>query len=276
MFSTRFTLSVVAACVFTAAAALAQGPTPLVTQTQDQLITVLKSDAARKAKADACRELAVIGGKDAVPVLVGLLASAEMNHMARYALETMPDPAVTDALRGELGKLKGLQLVGVIGSLGVRKDGKAVETLSALLSDGDVEVVRASARALGSIGTPAAADALMAGVGNASEATFMDYADGLGRVAEALVAQGQVDMALSIYDHYNDPNLPQQVRAEALRGAILARKEKGIPIMREAMNSGDYILFAAAVRAAQEMPGPAVTAALCAELGKFLRTTASW
>ena len=47
--------------------------------------------------------------------------------MARYALEPIPDPSVDDALRDALGKLKGRLLVGVIGSLGVRRDAKAVD-----------------------------------------------------------------------------------------------------------------------------------------------------
>ena len=47
--------------------------------------------------------------------------------MARYALETIPDPSVDDALRDALGKLKGRPLLGVIGSLGVRRDAKAVD-----------------------------------------------------------------------------------------------------------------------------------------------------
>src|SRR5512137_1208331 len=97
-------------------------PTPLVTRNADQLIAVLQTSADRKEKADACRELAVVGTSKAVPVLAKMLADEEMNHMARYALETIPGPAVDKALREQLPNLKGRPLVGVIGSLGVRKD----------------------------------------------------------------------------------------------------------------------------------------------------------
>ncbi len=251
-------------------AALAQDPTPLVTQGPDQLVAVLKSDAGRKAKADACRELAVVGGPEAVPTLVGLLPNPEMNHMARYALETMPDPAVSDALRDQLGKLKGLPLVGVIGSLGVRKDAKAVEPLAALLADSDPEVVRAAARALGSIGTPAAAQALKDGLSNVTEDNLLAFCEGFARCAEALAASGQRDQALEIYgEAYKDDRLPHQVRAAALRGAVLLRGKDGLPILREALHSDDYTQFATANRIAMEMPGPEVTALLCDELAKL-------
>ncbi len=263
LFALAFTVAV--------SAALAQEPTPLVTRGQDQLIAVLKTDASRKAKADACRELAVIGGKDAVPVLVGLLPNPEMNHMARYALETMPDPAVSDTLPDQLGNLKGLPLVGVIGSLGVRKDPKAVEPLAALLADSDLEVVRAAARALGSIGTPAAAQALKDALSNVAEDNLLAFCEGFARCAESLAANGHRDQALEIYgEAYKDDRLPHQVRAAALRGAVLLRGKDGLPILREALHSEDYTQFAAANRIALEMPGAKVTQLLCDELAKLL------
>ena len=94
-----------------------------------------------------------IGTADAVPALAALLADEKLAHMARYGLETDSRPAVDVALREALGKLKGLPLVGVIGSIGVRRDEKAVAALVALLKDPDAEVAQAAARALGMIGT---------------------------------------------------------------------------------------------------------------------------
>ena len=66
------------------------------TQTADEskLIAVLKSDAAQKAKADACRELARVGTRDAVAPLAAFLGDEKLSHMARYGLEPIPDPAV--------------------------------------------------------------------------------------------------------------------------------------------------------------------------------------
>src|SRR2546428_84476 len=124
------------------------------------LLAVLKPNAGQKEKADACRELARKAGKEVVPVLAALLADEQLSHMARYALETIPDPSVNQALRAALTTLSGRQLVGVIGSLGVRRDANAVQPLSNLLTAPDPEVAQAAARALGFIGTPEAARAL--------------------------------------------------------------------------------------------------------------------
>lgn len=258
-------------------AALALGiALPVCAQTPKEkeanLIAVLKSGATRKEKADACRELAIIGTKDAVPALAALLADEEMNHMARYALEPLPDPAVDAALRAALGQLKGRPLVGVIGSLGVRKDAGAVPALTPFLADADPDVAQAAARALGSIGTPAAVTALQAAITKTAPANVLAFGEGLFRAAESLMAAKKNADALKIYTALRAlPQAPHQVRAGAFRGAVLASTGKAATaLLLEGIRSEDYILTAAAARTAIELAGnKAVTTALADELPKL-------
>jgi HEAT repeat protein len=135
--------------------------------TAASLVAVLQSDATRKEKADACRELARVGGKEAVAPLAALLGDEELSHMARYALESIPGSSVDKALRSALDTVQGKPLVGVIGSVGFRRDDKAVKQLTRLLNGTDAEVTHASARALGRIGTPEAGAALTAALTSA-------------------------------------------------------------------------------------------------------------
>ena len=242
-------------------------PSPLLTQPGDRLIAVLKSGAGLKEKSDACRELAVIGNSKAIPALVPLLADEKLNHMARYALETMPDAGVNKVLRDELGKLKGRQLVGVIRTLGVRKDAGAVKPLSRLLSDADPDVAQAAARALGSIGIADAAKAIQLALPRTSRANQLAFCEGYFRCAEALAAAGKPKPALAIYDDLRGmTGLPQQVRVGAVRGAILTRGNEGMALLKESLLGTDYLLFAAAVRASMELNGADVTKALAAAL----------
>ena len=243
------------------------GPTPLLTQSADQLLRVLQSDVSRKEKADACRELAVIGNSKAVPVIVGLLANEELSHMARYALETIPGESVNQALRAELTKLNGRLLIGVIGSLGVRKDPNAVKPLSPLLKDSDPQVAQAAARALGSIGNADAVRAIETALGKTAPANRLAFCDGLFRFAEALAAKGKIREAIDIYERLRGlTDVPHQVRAGALRGSIVVRGKSGDGLLKESLGTSDSILFAAAVRAAMEMPGSEVTEILAAGL----------
>ena len=118
-------------------ASLAATPPPATAEQVKKLVAVLQSDANQKDKADACRELARIGDKAAVAPLAALLPDEKLSHMARYGLETIPSPEVDKALREAAGKLEGMQLVGVIGSIGVRRDTKAVSLLAELLHSPD-------------------------------------------------------------------------------------------------------------------------------------------
>jgi HEAT repeat protein len=236
-----------------------------------QLLAVLKSEAPQQEKAEACRQLAHLATKDAVPVLAGMLGDEKLSHMARYAMETIADPSADEALREAAGKLKGRPLVGVITSLGVRKDAKAVPALAGMLASEDAEVASAAARALGSIAAPEAAEALTAALGKAQALQRLAVCEGLLRCAEAMLAAGQGEKAAAAYDRIRAvPDAAHQVRTAALRGAVLARGEKdGLPILLEALRDKDYALFAAAVRAARELTGAAVTTALATELPKL-------
>ena len=140
-------------------------------ESEPKLIAVLKSDAPHKQKADAFRQLSFIATKDSIPTLAALLADEKLSHMARYALESISDPAADVAFRSALGKLKGPQLVGVIGSIGVRKDTKAIPALIKLLNDKNPQAAAAAAaaRSLGDIGNSAAAKALQAALAKAPE-----------------------------------------------------------------------------------------------------------
>lgn len=232
-------------------------PTPLITQSADKLVQVLTGNGSRKEKADACRELAVLGDSKAVPVLVGLLANEELSHMALYALETIPGDDVNPALRAELTKLQGRPLIGVIGTLGVRQDAEAVKPLSPLLRDSDPQVAQAAARALGNIGNSSAVQAIEAALGKTASANRLAFCEGLFRCAEVLTASGKTREAAALYDRLGKlTNVPHQVRAGALRGSIVVRGRSGNWLLKESLASSDSILFAAAVRAAIEMPGP--------------------
>ncbi len=183
------------------------------------LIAVLQSNAPLKEKADACRELGRIGTKNSIAPLVALLGDKKLSHMARYGLETNPDPAVDEALRDALGALKGLPLVGAIGSVGVRRDTRAVKLLVKLLQNDDAIVARAAARALGNIGNAAAAKAIDAALDKVPAASKLDFCEGLFRCAEAMAAQGNNKRALAIYDRLSSIKEPHQVHTGAVNGA---------------------------------------------------------
>jgi len=258
----RWNLILVAAVLPAAAATSLAG--------EAELLATLKSGEAHKAKADACRELARVGTKRAVPALTALLGDEKLAHMARYALESIADPSVNVALRDAAGTLKGRLLVGVIGSLGVRRDAQAVGMMTGLLDHRDVEVARAAARALGNIASPAAVEALQNALPKAPADRQRAVCEALLRCAETRAAQGRTEQAGEIYAQLRGlRDAPNAVRTAALRGVLITGGPNAPALLREALHDKQYVLFASATRASIEMPAPAVTAALADELGKL-------
>jgi len=252
------------------AASLLCAPPPCgwAAESEDSLIAVLNSGAPDKEKADACLVLARIGTAKAVPALVALLGHEKLSHMARYALEPIPDPAVDAALRAALGKLQGRALAGAIGSLGVRRDLSAMGSLAGLLQAGDPQVAQAAARALGSFGTQAAVAALQDVLPRARPENRLSVIEGLLRCAESMGAGPERAGATAIYDRLRGlKEAPHQVRFAAFRGAVLARGDAGLSVLVEALRSRDPILIRAAARTSLEMRGADVTKSLADALG---------
>ena len=93
-----------------------------------------------------------MGRKRPCPRWRRLLSDEHLSGYARYGLEPIADPSADDALRAALSKLKGNQLIGVINSIGKRRDAKASPALARMIYGSDADVARAAAAALGSIG----------------------------------------------------------------------------------------------------------------------------
>jgi len=233
---------------------------------EQELLAVLRSDAAPADKAIACKNLAIYGSSESVADLAKLLADPQLSSWARTALEAIPGQATDDAFRTATESLEGKLLVGTINSIGVRRDANAVETLTPKLQHDDVEVASAAAVALGRIGNAAAADSLRKSLAAAPANVRTAIAEGCVLCAEALAAAGKAADAVALYDEIRKADVPAQRIVEATRGAILARGQDGIPLLVEQFQSTDRIMFRLALQTAREFPGSEVDKTLVAEL----------
>lgn len=229
-------------------------------------LAVLRSDAPAAEKAIACKKLAIYGSEAAVPDLAKLLGDPRLSSWSRISLEAIPGDAADEALRNASQSLEGRLLIGVINSIGVRRDEQAVELLTARLSDNDEQVASAAAVALGHIGNSPAQKALQVALAKANDSVREAVAEGNILVAERLHAAGESAAAASIYDEIRNADLSAQRIIEATRGAILARGDDGIPLLLEAFRSPDKRMFQLALGTAREFPGAQVDQALAKEL----------
>ena len=236
---------------------------------EQDLITVLKSDAPKSEKAITCKKLAIYGTEQSVPALAPLLADKELASWTRIALEAIPGTTAETALRNALGKLQGRLLVGVINSIAVRRDTQAVDALVEKLDDSNASVASASAVALGHIGGDKAAKALTKSLADAPPGVRSAVAEGCILCAERFLADDSIAQAVKLYDTVRKADVPDQRHLEAIRGAILARQAAGLPLLIEQLRSEDKKRLGIGLRTARELPGRNVTEALAVELDRL-------
>ncbi|MFM9960824.1 MAG: HEAT repeat domain-containing protein [Planctomycetaceae bacterium] len=270
-FTQRFTRSVFVAALMLAAVTSARAADgfKVSPEKEKELIAVLRSDAPHQDKAIACKKLAIDGSSEAVADLAKLLSDPQLASWSRIALEAIPGTAPDEALRKASESLEGRLLVGVLNSIGVRRDANAVEVLTKRLSDKDEEVASAAAVALGRIGNDAAAKSLRPALTSGPAAVRSAAAEGCVLCAEQLLSAGKSADAIALYDEVRKADLPKQRIVEATRGAILARKDEGIPLLLEQFRSTDKKMVELALFTAREFPGGEIDKVLAAELEKL-------
>ena len=227
-----------------------------------KLLAVLQSpDATEDAKTFVCRCLRQVGSAKCVPVVAPLLANEKLSHMARWALQGNPSPEAGKALRNALGSVKGNLLVGVIGSVGARRDSEAVGALTTLAKDSDAVIAGAAMSALGAIGNVAAATVLEKLTPPA--ALQKTWAEARLACAESL-AKAKYGMAAKIYEKIYRSQLDDASRVAALAGLVRAGAISGGDLVAVLKGSNAKLQIEAAQLTSELTDAPTVQAYLAA------------
>lgn len=222
--------------------------------------TLTSTDTPPADKAITCKQLAVYGSAECVPSVAALLADPELNSWARIALEAIEDDSAEQALLEAASTLEGLQLIGVINSLGVKRSDAAVDLLTQKLGSDDDAVAQSAAMSLGKIGGPQATTALQAALKESRMNVRSAAAEGLICCAEKLPPA----QAVEIYDQVLATELPNARQVEATRGAILARGKDGIELLVKSLASDNRRIRYIALTTTRELDGEGVADALLA------------
>jgi len=193
---------------------------------EKSLVDVLAGGISRSAQDYVCRKLRVVGTASSVEALAALLADQDTSHIARYALERIPDEKAVKALRDALPKASKKLKPGIIGSLGTRRDKKSIKAFSKLLGDSDIQVARTAAQSLGLIGTSAAAGELSKFAKKASANMKLPVADACLVCAEHLLDKGKKAEAVALFNELKGNDQPSHVKAAAMKGILTAATKK--------------------------------------------------
>ncbi|HPM83968.1 MAG TPA: HEAT repeat domain-containing protein [Candidatus Anammoximicrobium sp.] len=234
-------------------------------QVAERLAAVLADPKlTQAAKVFICQQLLTIGTESQVPLLAKMLDDPQTAEIARYTLDAIGGEASLAALRGALSRLKGPPRIGVVNSLGLRRDVRSVGALSDLLAQADPELAAAAAEALGKIATAEAAAALQKAA-VAPQAEIRLHNARL-QCAERLTAAGDAATATRIYEAIWASDLPSARRLGGLVGLAKAAPEQAVPLVLSSLAAEDPLLRASAMQLAGRLPGQAMTAALVARL----------
>jgi HEAT repeat protein len=233
---------------------------------EQQCIAVLQSGASPAEKDAACAQLKRIGTDQSIPALAALLTDEQLSHSARYALESMSSAKAGQALMDGLQKTSGLTKVGIIDSLGARRESRAEPALAAVLTDGDAGVAVAAAHALGQMGGAKGLKALQAAVANSTGPLHAAMVDACLRCANQLLAAGSQSKALEVFQQLYDTEKKPGIRTAAYRGMIQASGKKALTLMATAILGEDGPTQIAALQLVHELSVPGATEMLASML----------
>ena len=231
------------------------------------LLPLLSAESNRAVKDFVCRELGVIGTGASVPALTALLDSLDTEHMARYALERIPDAAVDTALLRKLAQAsESKSKIGLISSLGKRRSKDAVAPLGRIAAASDKPAAQAAGQSLGGIGTPQAGTALR-GLGASFASDLQPYRlDAMVVCADNLLADGNAAQAMILYEELYKTDYPSLIRVAALTGMSQAGRERFGQLLPAAVKSDDAVMQACAIRLVAQVREPAVIEAVVSSM----------
>jgi len=246
-----------AALLIAVAAFGAEDPVPVEDnpRPEEELITILQGDGDWMVKQEACRELRHIGTQNCIPALTPLLTDEHLSHMARVAMEGMPFPEVDTALREALNQTSGMQKMGVIASLGARRDEGAVSQLIPLLADSDENIAVAAAGALGRIASADAVSALLNASADVSGARQRAVIEGLLASGRILIANGDGRRAVKIFKTLQGEEWPLHARMGAFYGLAYAQPNQAPKRIVAALEGDDPMFRGLAAQIVAETSG---------------------
>jgi HEAT repeat protein len=215
-------------------------------EAEKAFIAFLKSDATLASKQFVSRKLSLIGGDKCVSTLSKMVRTDDTFDMALYALERIPGKKAGGVLRGLLKKAEGVQLIGVINALGMRKDVKAVPGLKKLVLHQDEATALAAIAALGRIGDDKAAKVLVAVINDVSGQRKDAVYDAYLKHADRLFEKGRAFEAGEIYQKMTAVEYPEAIRSAAMSGLIVSSQNAGATCL-DYLTNGDETLQSAVI-----------------------------
>jgi len=229
----------------------------------DALIGLIQEGQPAPTRQYAIRLLGDAGNEKAVAALAELLGDEEWRERARWALERIASPAAAQALLKAVEGAPGEFRAALIHSLGELGATEAVPTLLRMIvRDTDNTVRLAILEALGRIGDPRALPVFDAALNRVPEAVKPRILNPYLQLGEKLLAQGQTDQALPVFERALTEATTEQHRCAGLIGLGRLGRVESVPKMLPALADENPQVRATAAAGLTAMKGEGVGSAL--------------
>jgi type 1 glutamine amidotransferase/HEAT repeat protein len=228
-----------------------------------KLIALLESSEANaESRSYACRQLMLIGTDACIPTLLRLTTVPESEQIALYALRRIrsadADAAILAAARSESPGVR----VGALNALALRPQDGDTDLLVTMLGHAHTDTARAAALALAADGGTGVAERLLDAARAADEPDLVrTFQHAALDCLERAVTTDDADRALAMLKRVARGEGHTAGRAYALVLTLLPDGERGEAVTNGLLG-GDPEIRRAALAAARELPGSAVTEAL--------------
>ncbi len=195
---------------------------------EKELIKLLKSNATLSGKQFVCHLLADIGSNESVNILAAMLYDSSTVEMARFALEEIPNKSVDEALRTALMKPENNEKIGILNSLGKRRDEESVSQIKEMIFSSDKQIASAAIASLGKIASEQAIITLEEAKNKVSPDIRQDIVNALLDCADALLVENKKEQANKIYEELFAASEKNPIRYAALRGFVNSSSEEAV------------------------------------------------
>ncbi len=211
-----------------------------LTNVEKEMIKFLLSDATPDAKRYVCSKLGEIGSQASVPTLTDLLQVPELSDSARFALERIPGEMSASSLRNALQTTSGKNRIGIITSLGLRKDVKSIPAIAIFLKNDDPDTVISAGSALSLMENESALSALWTARSQATDPVRLKLTEHALACADKILAKRKSPDALSVIQKiYADNTISSSLRVASLRCLIKYSEKEGVNALLKSLSNPD-------------------------------------
>ena len=235
---------------------------------EDKLIGVLRSKrSTQDGKSIACRFLQRIGTERCIPAVSALLDDEILCHYARLVLERLECEAADKAMREALLNVPDRAKIGILGSLGVRRDRNSVGRVRKLTTSRNLAVAAAAIEALGKIGgLEAAKHLLLMPVTPPKKKLQSARMKAMVACARTLAPAGAAALCVKVLA---GPDVPS--RTAALRQLTIADAERAFPFIAKALKGSDAKMYQCAINVVADTSNRKLTVAMTGLLEQLPR-----